>query len=304
LLRPEQAVDSRTFAWRGEAQVAQQVAIVSDTSVDLPAQLAKERGVFLAPLGYEVGGRHFRTDQQANQAFLASLNGAIAAVEGVSAEDYEATMRAGAASAKDVVCLCQTVGSSFTRVSAEVAVRHTQLDNIRVELISPGRSTLGLGALCLAAAKRAASGGSTDEVFAFVERASMASDTYAIPRDLRYLERSGELALLSSQSTVGRIDEGIPLFRVRGRVSAAAATADHASAEDELFARVTAAAGSRPAVVVVGHAAAAEAAERLAARAHGALRVSELHIVEMGPTIASVLGAGAYGLGFCAPEQQ
>jgi DegV family protein with EDD domain len=279
----------------------QQVAIVTDASVDLPEAAAAEAGLGVAPLNYDVGGRHYVSGEQPLADFYAALAaGGKALVEGVSADDFEDALRVASKRATDVICACQSVGSSFTRVSAEVAVRRLQNDGVNVQLISPGRSTAGLGALCLAAAKLAAGGAGTADVFRFLEESSLSSDTYAIPGSLDHLERTGELTILSSQSSVGRIDGGIPLFRVRGRVSAAAATADHATAEHELLSRVERAADGRPLTVVVSHADGPAAAQRLADAAKARLGASEVHISALGPTIGAVLGPGSVALGFCA----
>jgi DegV family protein with EDD domain len=278
------------------------VAIVTDASIDLPEAVAREAGLVVAPLGYDVGGHHYLTGEQTAADFYAALAHGNALVEGVSADDYEAAMRKAADSASEVICVSQSLGSTFSRVSAEVAIRRLQVDGKQVRLISPGRSTAGLGALCLAAARRAAQDATADEVFKFLEDASLSTDTYAIPGSLDYLERTGELALLSSQSSVGPVETGAPVFRVRGRVSAAAPTADHAAAEAEVVNRVERAANGRPVILVVAHALAGEAAERLAAAARARLTVCELHVSEMGPALGAVLGPGSYSLGYCAVD--
>jgi len=54
-----------------------------------------------------------------------------------------------------------------------------------------------------------------------------------------------------------------------------------------------------PAILVVTHALAPEAAERLRQKASERLAVDEIHVTELGPTVGGLLGAGAWGLGFC-----
>jgi DegV family protein with EDD domain len=277
------------------------VAIVSDASIDLPPRLAEELGLVLAPLGYEVGGHRYVTGGQSPAELYAALGaGNSSQVDGVSADDFEVALRKAGEYSRDIICICQSVGSSFTRVSAEVAIRRVQRDGIVVRLISPGRSTAGLGAICIAAARAANNGKGPEEVFEFVEELTAGADSYAIPAGLDFLESSGTLDMMNSQSTIGRIDTGVPLFRIRGRVSPAAVSDDAEGTEQLLIDRVAATAGGRDVVVVVTHAEAKDAADRLAERARASLRVSELHVGPMGPTIGAVLGPGAYGLGFCA----
>jgi DegV family protein with EDD domain len=279
----------------------QAVAIVTDASVDLPPDLAASVGLVLAPFGYELGGRRYITGQQSPEAFYASLaSGERALIEGTSADDFEAALRTAARQATELICVAQSVGSSFTGVSAEVAAHRLQATGTPVALMIPGRSTLGLGALCVAAARSAASGASKDEVFGLLEQGSSSADTYAVPASLDYLEQTGDLAMLSSQSSVGMIDNGIPLFRVRGRVSAAAPAADAAAAEDELLKRVEQTAARRPVIVLVAQSGDKTAANRLADAARRRLNVEELYLTNLGPAIGAVLGPGAYALGFCA----
>jgi fatty acid-binding protein DegV len=175
-----------------------------------------------------------------------------------------------------------------------------QRDGVSVRLISPGRSTAGLGALCVVAAKAANAGMGADDLFRFMEDLTAGADSYAIPDGLDFLGRSGALDMMNSQSAVGRIDLGAPLFRIRGRISPAAVAHDPGGAEQLLLERAAATAAGREVVVVVTHAEAEGAAQRLAAQAHAHLRVAELQIGPMGPTVGVVLGPGAYGLGFCA----
>jgi len=178
-------------------------------------------------------------------------------------------------------------------------VRRVQDSGKRVELISPGRSTTGLGAVCIAAAREAARGGSTDDVFRLIESASMACDTYAIPRDFDYLERTGDLAIMNSQSNVGPIDGGLPLFRVRGRFSPVAVARDSAGAFDEALARIAATSDGREVIIVLAADVPEGAVTTLTAGCRRALNVAELHIAPAGPTVGSVLGPGSISLGFC-----
>lgn len=278
----------------------QRAALVTDATCDLSPQVAAEHGIVLAPFGYELGGKRFLTGQQPPEELYAALEaGSAIALEGAGADDFEAAFREAARSADEVLCACQSVGSTFTRVSAEVAARRLEIDGTPLRLISPGRSTAALAAICLAAGREAASGASADEVFALMERASTMADTLLIARDLSQLERSGQLAIVASQSNVGPLDAGVPLFRLRGRLTALAVHEGREAAERALVEAIGAKAGDRPVILVATSAAASLEAERLLDLARASLNAENVQTTVMGPVGAGLLGPGAYGLGFC-----
>lgn len=277
------------------------VAIVTDATTDLPAQAAAEHGIALAPLGYTVGGRRYTSDQQDAGAFLTALAQAGAAeIAGVEADDFEAAFRAAAKSAPHLICICQSVGSSFTRVSAEVAARRLQEDGVAVDVTSPGRSTAAAAAIALAAADAARNGADAAAVTALIDAAATHADTFLIAADLTQLERAGQLAIVASQSGVGPLDDGAPLFRLRGRLTALSVEDDAAAAEAALLDRVEATLDDRPALLVATHAGAPADAARLLAAAQKRVDARSTLTTVAGPTITSLLGAGCYGLGFCA----
>ena len=278
-----------------------QVAVVTDASIDLAADSARRLGIVVAPLGYEIGGRHFRSGDHSPAELYAALEAATdAQVEGVAADDLEAAFREAIKLASDdLVCAVQSVGSSFTRVSAEVAMHRIRPDEAKVRLISPGRSTTALAAICIAGAHAARASTSGDDVFRIVEDASTMADSYFVARDVSQLERSGQLAAVTTQSNVGPLDEGVPLFRVRGRLTAVSVHASREEAEAEMIQRIKSTAAGRPVILVGTGADAGADRDRVAGLARTGLQVKEEQSTDTGPVVAMLLGRGAYGLGFC-----
>ncbi|MFN0147272.1 MAG: DegV family protein [Dehalococcoidia bacterium] len=280
------------------------VTIVTDASADLPAEVAEGLGVLVAPIGYEVGGRHLlNTDQTPGQLYDAIEASGPAQVSGVSAEAFEGAFRAAAQRTKHIICICQSIGSSHTRVSAEVAARNATADTgVAVKIVSPGRGGPGLAAIVLAAARCLADAG-PGEALAVVERLSGAADALIVAGGLEQLERAGQLALLRAQSTHGSLDDGVSVFRVRGNLSVWGVHPDAEAAERAVVARAEELSGGRAAYAVVTHALAPAAAERLAAAVRARLEVREVIITQIGPALACLLGRGSYGLGVCAASE-
>jgi DegV family protein with EDD domain len=273
------------------------VSIVTDASVDLAPEQAAGLGIALAPITYTVDGHRYVTGEQPLPALYDAIaGGGDVQVIGVEPGDFEGAFRGASEAADEIVCVCQSFGSTFTYVAAEVAARRVSAG---VRIINTGRSGAAQAALAIAAARAARDGADAARVVALIENAATRADTYVVSAGLEQLQRSGALAAIRAQSSVGRIEDGVPLLRARGRLTAVALLDDAAAAESALVDRVADAATGGEAVLVVTHARAPEAAERLHKALTGRLRVEESVVTEMGPVLTALLGPGAYGAGFC-----
>ena len=277
------------------------VAVVTDASVDLSPEQAAEAGAILAPIRYELGGRRYLSGAQSADEFFAALqaNGS-ATLSGVDADDFEAAFRQAVEADDEVICICQSFGSSFTYVAAQVGSQRVLAGSeAAIRIVNTGRSTAAQAAITLAAAAAAKAGQSLAEVLAGIEQASTQAETFVIAPSVEQLDRAGQLQIVTSQSGIGPLEPGVPLFRVRDRVTAIAVADDAAGAESELLDRAERLADGSSVTLVVTHAQAPEEAARLAAAAQQRLSVRESIITEMGPTLGALLGSGAYGLGLC-----
>lgn len=279
------------------------VAIVCDSSVDLPAALLEERGLRAAPVGYALGASFYRQGEQNAADFYAAVGrGERLTLNGVASEDWEALFeQVGKDADEGVICLCQAFGSSSPSFdAAEFASRRVQhFHEIGVRIHDTPRSTAGQAAIALALARVAQAGGGREAVEAALDAVSASADIFMIAPDVDGLERAGELAAVESASGIGPLDFGVPVFRARDRIKAVSLEDDAEAAEDALIERVSAALGGQSAIAVVTHALAPQAAERLRGKAEARLSCDELHVTELGPTVGGLLGAGAWGLGFC-----
>ena len=280
------------------------VTIVTDASADIPPGIADELGIVVAPLRYELGSRHLVSGELSPEEFYRELEaGTRVQVEGVAADDFERAFREAAERNPDIVCVCQSVGSSFTRVSAEVAIRRVEADGTaKVRLLTPGKADAALGALAISGALAADEGLDLKSVFEAIEQQSTMADMYVIPASLEQLERAGQLPMLSMQSKVGPLDEGVPVFRLRGSPAAVEREDDGEAAEDAMLTRIHTDVAGRTIVLGIVHAMAEEAAEKLAAKAEQNMQVSRMFIAPMGPAAGALFGRGAYGIGFCVSD--
>lgn len=279
------------------------VAIVCDSSVDLPAALLTERGLRTAPVGYSLGADYFSQGEQSQADFYAALEaGKKLVLNGVTSESWEAIFQAAAANADEgVICLCQSFGSSSPSFdAAEFAQRRMQhLHELAVRVHQTPRSTAGQAAIALALAALAQHGAGRDTVESALDEISGSADVFMIAPDVDGLDRAGELSAVQSQSGIGSLDFGVPVFRARDRLKAVDLADSEQEAESLLLDRAADILADAPAILVVTHALNPEAAERLQNAAAARLNAAEIHVTELGPTVGGMLGAGAWGLGFC-----
>ena len=279
------------------------VAIVCDSSVDLSAELLAERGVRSAPVGYSLGASYYSQGDQTHADFYEALKrGDRLTLNGVTAEDWESVFLSAAEGHDEgVICLCQAFGSSSPSFdSAEYASRRIEhFHQIDVRIHQTPRSTAGQAAIAIAVARVAQAGGDRQAVEHALNEVTASADIFMIAPDVDGLDRAGELSAVQSQSGIGSLDFGVPVFRARDRIKAVELADDESEAEAKLLDHAAAILDDQPAILVVTHALAPESAERLRQQAADRLNVDELHVTELGPTVGGLLGAGAYGLGFC-----
>lgn len=279
------------------------VAIVCDSSVDLPADVLEQRGLRAAPVGYSLGSRIYRQGEQTHDEFYAALaGGETLIINGVNSDSWEAVYQAAADGHEDgVVCLCQAFGSNSPSFDfAEYAARRmNHFENLNIRVHQTPRSTAGQAAIALALARVAQAGGDLESVESALDQVTGSADIFMIAADVDGLERAGELPLVTSSSGLGPLDFGVPVFRARDRIKAVDLADDTEEAEELLLDRAADILGGDPSIVVVTHALAPEAAARLRDKAAARLNADEVHVTELGPTVGGMLGAGAWGMGFC-----
>ena len=279
------------------------VGIVCDSSVDLPDKLLEERGLRTAPVGYSLGATYYSQGQQTHAEFYDALGrGERLTLNGVTSEDWESVfLEAAEDHDEGVICLCQAFGSSSPSFdSAEFASRRIEhLHEQSVRIHQTPRSTAGQAAIALAVARVSQAGGNRESVERALDDVSASADIFMLAPDVDGLDRAGELSAVQSQSGIGSLDFGVPVFRARDRIKAVALADDAEQAEDMLLDRAADILGGQPAILVVTHALAPESADRLRDKASARLSVDETQVTELGPTVGGLLGAGAWGLGFC-----
>lgn len=276
----------------------QPVAVVTDSTADLAPELVQERGITVVPLTVVLGGRDYLdgVDITADEFYsrLAASGGAASTSQpapGRFAEVYEHLL----ATHRSVVSLHISARLSGT---FEAATRGAELvDPGRVRVVDTEMVSMPLALLVLAASAMAAQGAEANAIAERLRPLQERMRVYFMVATLEYLRRGGRIgragALLGSVLQVKPVltiadGEVTPLERVRTQERALSRVIELASAVEG------------PVCALVGHAAAADAADRIARALEP--RAESLIVAPLGPVVGAHAGPGTVGVG-CYPAE-
>jgi DegV family protein with EDD domain len=209
------------------------VKIVTDSTSDLPKEIAEELGITVIPLNVHFDLDTFRdgVDIQPDQFYhrlltTPSLPKTSAPAPGLFHECYERLLAEG----EDIVSIHISTKLSGTHEAA-MAGKRDLTDGSKIEIIDSSFASMGTGLLAIAAAKAARDGATMDEVVKLV-RDSIKTVFIAVALDtLEFLQKGGRVgkaqawlgSLLSIKPMISLRDgEVVPLDRVRTRSKATA----------------------------------------------------------------------------------
>jgi DegV family protein with EDD domain len=285
--------------------VKQLIAIVTDSSVDLPTTETARLGIETAPLQVAFSTEFFRDDVLDRNEFYRRLKDEprLPTIAAAMPTDFLAAYRKAHERAERVLCLINPFESCSTYTAAYAAAVVAKRDSkIEVEVMNTGRALTALGAVAIGAAEMAGRGAELKDIIAAIEEATPQIDSFYAPPTNEYLQRDGRISLYEMK--VGPLRGMLPLIRVWGRV----AVIGKARTQAENIARMLELAqtelGGSEAIVVVTHANNAEGAKNLAADAQKRLKISKLIVTPLGPSAGAYCGEATVGLGFCPSLQK
>ena len=274
------------------------VAIVTDSTCDLPADLAARRAVTVVPLTVTVEGTSYLDGVEITAGDFYRRNAPATTSQpspGRFADAYQRLL----ADHDEVVSLhiSERLSGTYAAAVQGAAIADPQGERIRV--VDSAMVSMPLGLLVLAAAQRAADGGGARAVEDLLDEVRPHVGVFFVVATLENLRRGGRIgrasALLGSVLQVKPVltiqdGEVTPLERVRTQEKAMARLVELVHDIDR----------GHGICAIVGHAAAPEAAGRLAAEIDS---VSETLLVQpLGPVVGAHAGPGTVGVG-CYPAE-
>jgi len=170
------------------------VRIVTDSTADLPPELAQEMGITVVPLNVHFGNDVFfdGVTIQADEFYQRLVSSpelpkTSQPSVGAFMEVYQGILK----DADGIVSVHISSKVSGTVNSAQLAA--AELSSSAIEVVDTLQASLALGLIAIAAAKVAQSGASLEEVAAEAQSASERARFYGLVETLEYLEKGGRI---------------------------------------------------------------------------------------------------------------
>jgi DegV family protein with EDD domain len=174
------------------------IKVVTDSTCDLPAEIAAQYGITVVPLYINIGDRGYLDGVEiSRQEFYEGLVDydpfPTTATPGIDtfAKVYDKLAEEGAT---QVLSIHISISLSAIMDVARSAAKETS--SIPVTVFDSQQLSLGIGFLVLAAAKAAAEGRSMEEIIALLEEQTSRTYVFAALDTLEFLQRSGRMNMV------------------------------------------------------------------------------------------------------------
>lgn len=279
------------------------VAVVTDSTADLPLALAEERGLRVVPMSVAFGSE-------------VAISGVTISVETfyerlAEARELPTTSQPAPAWFEEAYGDCADAGagavvsihlSSKLSGTVELARRMAERAALPVEVVDSRQVSGGLALMALTAQRTAAEGGDAAAVAAAARAVGRSLRSMVVVDSLDYLRRGGRLT--GTEALLGSVLRVKPMLGlVDGRIEMLARSRTWRRARQQLVERAVEHVGSTPAHVMITHALAPERAGELLAELEEVVDVADSLTAPIGPVIGTHTGPGAVALALCpAPD--
>ena len=278
------------------------VAVVSDTTAYMPADVAEANDIRLVSLYVNFGAE--RTEREADisdfDAFYDELRSAeqLPTTSQPSVGDFLAEYEPLLAEGRDVVSIHIAGGLSGTPDAARQAKETLERDGgggERVHVIDSTTAAGGLGLMVVAASRTAASGADADAVVAAANEARAELKMWFAIDTLEFLKRGGRIGAASAW--IGSTLKIKPILSVENEITPVERVRTSKRAFERMvdYARLRVDSGAS--AWVVQHIQARDQAELLGERCREIFGRAPVFLSEIGPVLGAHTGPGLLGVG-------
>ena len=269
------------------------IAIVTDSTADLPAPLAESCAISVVPLTVAVEGRSYLDGIEISPEAFYRRN-APATTSQPSPGRFAETYRRLLEEHEEVVSLHISARLSGTYAAA---VQGAELAGGRIRVVDTGLVSMPLGLVALAASRMAESGERGAEVERRVRELAAGMGVYFVVATLENLRRGGRIG--GAAALLGSVLQMKPVLSIQeGQVTPFERVRTQERAIGRLIELVRATDRGQGLCAIVGHAAAEDHAERIANEIEPVCETLLVH--PLGPVVGAHAGPGTVGVG-CYP---
>ncbi|MDD6044961.1 MAG: DegV family protein [Clostridia bacterium] len=285
--------------------------ILTDSSCDLPAELAEKMGIRVVPLSVLVDGTEYMNYLDGREigfkAFYDKIReGCTATTSAVNIAAFKEAMKAIVNEGKDVLYIGFSSGLSATVGAGINAARELseEYPGSKIYAVDTLGASLGQGMTVYYAAKKQQEGASIEEVRDFVEQRRLNQAHWFTVDDLNHLKRGGRISpttaaigtMLNIKPVMHMDNEGhlVAVGKVRGRKASLKELVN--SMEASVLP------GENP-TIFISHGDCLEDAEYVASLVREKLGIDDIIINYVGPVIGAHTGPGVVALFFWASER-
>lgn len=275
------------------------VAVVTDSTSDLPAEVAEDLGITIVPAQIQFGGKAYRDGvDMGNEEFYRRLRASdiLPKTSPASIGTFRETYRRLSAQAESIISIHVASNLSATHDVAKMASADSTCP---VVVVDSQTASMACGLLAIIAAKAARGGASLSEVEGLVRKAVPHTITLAVFGTLEYLAKGGRIgraqAFLGSALKMHPIlaikaGQVIPMERVRTRPKAV-----------ERLCQIVEGFGI-PREMAVMWTTDPQASQDLARRLSSVFPQERMYQASIGPSMGSQVGPDAMGVALIADK--
>ncbi len=279
------------------------VKVVTDSTADIPQELAQELGIVVVPLSVIFGDRAYREGIDIDHdTFYRRLQEGkdLPTTSAPSVGDFLRTYEEVLRETDEVVSIHISSKLSATYNNACQAAAALRERGARIEVVDSLNVSMGMGFIVLAAARAAQAGAGLDQVVAIARRCVERVHILVMLDTLEYLRRGGRIG--RARALLGSLLQIKPILRVQeGELHVEARVRTRAQALERMLQLVLA--SPRIQEMGVGYSTDREEAEALLARMQAAVPQARAYLVRIGPVVGTHAGPGVIGVGCLEGEE-
>ena len=291
--------------------MSKEYVIMTDSSCDLPQELADQLGLEVLPLEVMADGKNYRNWLDGREIgfkefYKLAREGKELKTSAVNTAAFEEKMEKLLKEGKDILYIGFSAGLSTTYNSGEAAARELRekYPDRKIYTVDTLAASLGQGMIIYYAAKKKEAGATIEEVRDFVENEKLHMCHWFTVDDLNYLKRGGRISaataavgtMLSIKPVMHMDNEGhlVAVGKARGRKAALCQLLDTMGELGE---------GLEGQTTFICHSDCMDDAQYVASQMKERFGVAQVNINWIGPVIGAHTGPGTIGIFFWGSER-